>query len=207
LWTLHTDLVVVSPLWKVYLVLHPVLLIAHVSAGTIGLLIGPLALATPKRARRHPRLGLAYQAAVAAMAFSALGLVALAPVRLWGLGVIAMATEAAALAGWRVRRRHAPGWLGRHVRLMCGSYVSLVTAALVVNWASPAAWVLPTLIAIPLINRAVRRAVDPGTPVRRTDVDGDHAMVASLAAIDAKRPAPVAHVPPVRLPVERLPQR
>lgn len=141
--------------------LHSVLLVMHVAAGTIGLLLGPLALAAPKGPGWHRRLGLAYQGAVAGLTVTALGLVALSPGRLWWLGVIAAVTEVAALSGWQVRRRHAPGWLGRHVRLMCGSYLSFVTAALVVNWASPLAWVLPTLIGTPLINTAVRRATRP----------------------------------------------
>ena len=134
--------------------LRTVLLTAHITAGSIGLLLGPLALLAAKRAGWHPRLGLAYQGAVAGVTVTALGLTALAPVRLWGLGLVAVATQAAALAGWRARRRAAPGWLPRHVRLMCGSYVSLVTAALVVNWSSPLAWVLPTVVAVPLISRA-----------------------------------------------------
>ncbi len=145
---------------------HSVLLGVHVAAGTIGLLLGPLALAAPKRAGGHIRLGVAYQAAVALMTSSALGLVMLAPGRLWWLGVVAAATEAAALGGWQARRRRAPGWLPRHIRLMCGSYLSLVTAALVVNWASPLAWALPTLIGTPLINRAVRRAARRPAPLR-----------------------------------------
>lgn len=150
--------------------LHMILLGVHITAGTVGLLLGPVALRAPKQAGWHPRVGLAYQGVVAGMTTTALGLVALAPGRLWGLGLIAAATEAAALAGWRVRRRHAPGWLPRHIRLMCGSYLSFVTAALVVNWASPLAWVLPTLIGTPLINRAVTRAdradSPPGTATR-----------------------------------------
>ncbi len=109
---------------------HTVLLGVH-AAGSIGLLLGPLALAVPKRAG------------------------------LWGLGLIAGATEAAALAGWAVGRRHSSGWLGWHIRLMCGSYLSFVTAALVVNWASPLAWVLPTAVGTPLIIRAVQRATHP----------------------------------------------
>jgi len=142
-------------------VLHTVLLGVHITAGAIGLLLGPLALAAPKSAGWHPRLGVAYQGAVAMMTVSALGLVALAPGRLWGLGLVAGATEAGALAGWAVRRRHPSGWLGWHIRLMCGSYLSFVTAALVVNWASPLAWVLPTAVGTPLIIRAVQRATHP----------------------------------------------
>ena len=80
---------------------------------------------------------------------------------------MAAATEVAALVGWEVRRRHASGWLGWHIRLMGGSYISFVTAALVVNWASPLAWVLPTVIGTPLILRAVKRAGRPSRPPAR----------------------------------------
>jgi len=41
---------------------------------------------------------------------------------------------------------------------MAGSYVSLVTALLVVNWSSPLAWILPTVIGTPLIARSAARA-------------------------------------------------
>ena len=41
---------------------------------------------------------------------------------------------------------------------MCGSYISLVTALLVVNWGSPLAWILPTVVGSPLIAVTSRRA-------------------------------------------------
>ena len=44
---------------------------------------------------------------------------------------------------------------------MCGSYVSLVTAFLVVNVGSPLVWALPTVIAFPLISLAAKRASRP----------------------------------------------
>ncbi len=44
---------------------------------------------------------------------------------------------------------------------MCGSYLSFVTAALVVNWTSPLAWLLPTAVGTPLIIWAVQRATHP----------------------------------------------
>ncbi|HEX8495882.1 MAG TPA: hypothetical protein VF661_01705 [Actinomycetales bacterium] len=144
---------------------HTVLLVLHVAAGMVGLLLGPVAMLVPKRTGWHPRLGLVYQGVVAVMTGAALALVALDPARLWGLGLIAVATEAAALAGWRERRRAATGWLPRHVRLMCGSYVSFVTAALVTNWSSPLAWILPTVIGSPLIALAVHRVKTPTSPI------------------------------------------
>jgi hypothetical protein len=138
--------------------LRALLLIVHISAGCAGLLIGAAALAARERRRWHVRFGLAYQAVVAVMTTTAVALAATAAVTPWGLAVIAVATEGAAVTGWVVARRRRPGWLPLHISLMAGSYVSFVTAALVVNWSSPLAWVLPTLIGSPLIARAARRS-------------------------------------------------
>jgi hypothetical protein len=158
---------------------RPFLLAVHIAAGGAGLLLGPLAMALPKRPGWHPRVGRAYQVAVALLTTSAVGLVVLEPA-LWWLALIGAATEAAALAGWAVRRRALrvlthrkdpsgyvrtrPGWRPLHLRLMCGSYVSLVTAFLVVNVSSPLVWVLPTVIAFPLISLAAKRAARPSRP-------------------------------------------
>lgn len=141
--------------------LHSVLLALHITAGLAGLVLGPVAVAAARHPGHHGLAGVAYQAAVVAVTLTALGLVALAPTRLWGLGVIAVATSAAALAGGEVRRRRRPGWLPVHIRLMGGSYLSLVTAALVVSWSSPLAWILPTMLGAPLIAAAVHRSAAP----------------------------------------------
>lgn len=138
--------------------LHTVVLAVHIAAGGAGLVLGPLAMTAAKAPGRHTRAGTGYQGAVAVVTASALGLAALAWARLWPLAVIALATEAATLAGWWLARRRNPGWLPWHVRLVCGSYVSLVTALLVVNWSSPLAWVTPTLVGSPLIALAASRA-------------------------------------------------
>lgn len=143
---------------------HGVLLGLHVGAGVAGLVLGPLALAAPTRGGWHTHARSAYQGAVATMTSTALGLMALAPGRLGWLAPIAVATEAAALAGLVVRRRAATGWLPRQLRLMAGSYLALVTAALVVSLGNPLAWVLPTVIGTPLIEAAVKRAQARGLP-------------------------------------------
>ena len=127
------------------------LLTTHIAAGSLGLLAGPMAMLMPKRPGWHPRLGLAYQLLIALLCLSAGGLVILKP-SLWWLGVIAALTWAAALGGWWARRHQPRGWLQLHVSLMCGSYISLVTALLVVNFpGSPVAWVAPTVAGTPLI--------------------------------------------------------
>lgn len=133
------------------------LLLFHVAAGVTGLLVGPVAMAARKRRGRwHGFFGRLYQASVGVLSATTVGLVLAAPARLWWLGVIGAATQVAAATGWWVQHRRRPGWLPRHVRLMCGSYISFVTAALVVNWSSPLAWVLPTLVGTPAIEVAVR---------------------------------------------------
>lgn len=137
---------------------HALLLGTHIAAGCTGLVVGAAALAVPKRRGWHVRCGRAYQVVVAVMTSSAVVLAVTAPRTLWGLLVIAVATETAALAGWVVARRRRPGWLPVHVSLVAGSYVSFVTAALVVNWSSPLAWVVPTLVGSPAIAWAARRA-------------------------------------------------
>ncbi|WP_380171687.1 DUF2306 domain-containing protein [Kineococcus sp. DHX-1] len=136
---------------------HAVLLATHIAAGCAGLFIGAAALLAPKRRGWHARAGLAYQVAVAVMTSTAVLLSLTAPAVRWGLLLIAVATEAAAVAGWVVARRRRPGWLPVHVSLVAGSYVSFVTAALLVNWPSPLAWVLPTLVGSPLIAWTARR--------------------------------------------------
>jgi len=148
------------------------LLTVHISAGSLALLTGPLAMLAPKRPGWHPRLGLAYQVLICLLCLSAGGLVILKP-SLWGFGIIATLTWAAALGGWWMRRHQPRGWLQWHVSLMCGSYISLVTALLVVNLSgrSPIAWILPTAVGTPLIAwknvRLARRAPAQPTAAAR----------------------------------------
>jgi len=133
------------------------LLLLHVASGVSGLLVGPVAmLAHKRRGGWHGSFGRLYQASVAVLTATTVGLVLAAPADLWWLGVIGAATQVAAAAGWWVQHRRRPGWLPMHVRLMCGSYLSFATAALVVNWANPLAWLLPTLAGTPAIELAVR---------------------------------------------------
>jgi hypothetical protein len=127
----------------------------------------------PKRRGRHTRFGSIYQVVTATLCASAIVLVLFHPA-VWPLAVIAGATEAAALRGLVVRRRARPGWLQSHVALMCGSYVSFVTAFLVVNFrGSIIPWILPTIVGTPLITRAAQRAA---TPARRPETPSAPAL-------------------------------
>ncbi len=135
----------------------------HVLAGTLGLLLGPFSLAMPEHGGWAARFALAYQWGVAVLAGTAVALAVLRP-SVWWLGVVAVLTEAAALAAWRVRRRRRAGWRGRHLRLVGGSYIALLTALVVVSVGSPLAWLLPAAVGTPLVERAAakHRSPSPG---------------------------------------------
>jgi hypothetical protein len=165
------------------------LLAVHITSGTGALLIGPLAMLAPKRPGWHPRLGRAYQLFIALLCLSALGLVVMHP-SLWWLGVIAAATWAAALGGWWMRRRQPRGWLLWHVSLMCGSYISLVTALLVVNLGLRAviAWIAPTVVGSPLIAWTNIRLARRATASARTSAVADREPLHAVQPARAQPP-------------------
>ena len=135
---------------------HTAVLGGHIVAGVLGLVLGPVVLA---RWREGPGPWLrAYQAAVVVVCASALALVAMDLSGLWPFALLAIGTGAAVLAGRRA------GGGPRFVRLTGGSYISLVTALLVVSWGSVASWLLPTLLGVPLVELAAGRTHRlPGT--------------------------------------------
>ncbi len=135
--------------------LHTALLTVHVAAGGAGLLAGPIAMRARKGGRWHVPAGWSYQACCGALCATALGLVALDPT-LWGFGLIAVATEAAAVGAVLVRRRRRPGWLPLHANLALSSYVSFVTA-FVVQTAGGFWWVLPVAVGTVAVSGTVTR--------------------------------------------------
>ncbi|WP_299039052.1 DUF2306 domain-containing protein [uncultured Pseudokineococcus sp.] len=141
--------------------LHTALLVPHVVAGGLGLLLGPVVMALPKRRDRHGLAGRVYVPVAVVMTTTALGLFALDPGRLWGLALIAAATLVTALSGASLARRRPRGWVPAHIRLMGASYLSFVTAFLLTQWSSPLAWILPTAVGTPLMALAVSR-LPPG---------------------------------------------
>ncbi|MBW3641972.1 MAG: hypothetical protein KY447_03575 [Actinobacteria bacterium] len=141
--------------------LHTALMGVHIVAGAAGLLLGPLAMTAAVRGSRPSRGAAAYQAAVAVICLTTLGLVALDWRRWWPFVFLAVGTEMAAAGGWWVGRSRRGAWRGRHVRLVCGSYISLVTALFVVTLGSPLAWVMPTVVGTVLVERAANAASAP----------------------------------------------
>ena len=136
--------------------LHDSLLALHVIAGSLGLILGPVAVWAGTQGELEGGAGSAYHWSVLAVCLTACGLVALDFRALWWLLLLAGLSYALALLGFLAPRRRWRGWVRAYARGQGGSYVALVTALLVVSvegTASVAAWVLPTLVGHPLIER------------------------------------------------------
>ncbi len=132
------------------------LLALHVAAGTAGLLLGPLWLLLRLRGRHGGTAAASYQAALLLVAGSGAALALTRPGLAW-LVAFAVLTPALALAGAAARRRGWAHWRALQPHLLGGSYVALVTGALVASTGSPLAWLLPALVAQLPIALAKRR--------------------------------------------------
>lgn len=143
--------------------LHTPLLAAHIAAGALGLFLGPLAIWLRGRERRR-RAGAGYHAAVLAVCLTALGLAALDWSGLWWLVPLAAFSYGCVAVGRAAPRRRWPGWVRLQAHGLGGSYIALVTAFLVVSFEElgPAAWVVPTLVGLVLIERRVARVLGGG---------------------------------------------
>lgn len=147
---------------------HEPLLALHIASGAAGLLLGPLAFRASKRRGGHTSLGEAYHWVMAAVCVSAAGLAIIDWSRIWWFLPIAAFSYANALVGYVAARRRRPGWLPWHVRGMCGSYVALLTALLVVNTGGAllVAWFIPAIVGTPLIEWLVREVKRGRRPKR-----------------------------------------
>lgn len=127
----------------------------HVLAGTVGLVLGPFVMWTPKRRGLHTRAGTLYFAIVTIVCVSAAVLAVMSWSTRWWFLLIAIGTFAcAAIAYWAARRRWR-GWLLVHVAGQGSSYTGMMTAFVVNNWErltgvpgvrSPLAFLVPMLI-------------------------------------------------------------
>ncbi|MGH3299007.1 MAG: hypothetical protein ACRDP7_45170 [Trebonia sp.] len=147
-------------------------LAVHVLAGMTAVVSGALAATAPKRRGRHTRSGTIYYRAVTVVLATATAMTAMRPARDWYLFLLGALTFALATAG-RDSRRHPQGrpwrrWPGHapHILGMGGSYTVLLTAFYVDNgknlplWdrlPTVAYWLLPAVVAAPLIGRALAR--------------------------------------------------
>ena len=138
-------------------------LAVHVVAALGAVVAGAVAMLSPKRRGRHPRLGRVYYRCLAVVTITMALLSAMRwreDSHLFALGVLAAAAAAAGLSG--VRRR--PRALRTHVVGFGASYILMLTAFYVDNgknlplWdrlPTVAYWLLPGLIGVPLIVRAL----------------------------------------------------
>ncbi len=152
---------------------HAMLLNLHIAAGTLGLLLGPLAMWQDTRRlgrRQRPAGGIsaAYPWTVLAVSLSAIALVIQYRHDLWWLVPVAGFAYALAVLGRYATVRQFRGWTHAYVHGQGGSYIALVTALVVVALTvdgpldGPAAlvpWVLPTVVGTLLIERWRRRLV------------------------------------------------
>lgn len=146
--------------------LHDILLALHIAAGTAALAVGAWVI---RRSRHRPMLdasAVLYHWAVAGVALTSAGLVALDWPELWWLLPVAVLSYGLAAAGYLAPRRRFTGWRFAYAHGQGGSYIALVTALLVVALTVdgpldglPAAlvWALPTLIGTTLIRAWHRR--------------------------------------------------
>lgn len=154
-----------GPLFEAFLAIH-------VAAGLTAVVSGVLAATAGKRRGRHTQSGTVYFWAIAVVSATAIPLAALRPASDWYLAVLGALAFTLAAAGRHIRR-HPRGRLGRrwpghvpHVLAMGGSYTVMLTAFYVDNGPklpladrqpTAAFWLLPALVAAPLISRSVIR--------------------------------------------------
>jgi len=147
-------------------------LAVHVLAGLTAVIGGALAATAPKRRGRHTRAGATYYWAITAVAATSLAMTAMRPARDWYLALLGALAFTLATAGRHVRR-HPRSRLWQklsghtaHIIAMGGSYTVLLTAFYVDNGKNlplwdrlPTAtyWLLPAIVAAPIIGRAVNR--------------------------------------------------
>jgi len=143
-----------------------VALAVHIAAGLTAVTAGALAATAIKRPGRHPKAGRAYLIALGFIFATATVMSAIRWREDAHLFAIACGAFGLGLYGWRARRRQRPGWPTRHAIGMGGSYIALLTGFYVDNgpflpiWdrlPHVTYWLLPSLVGVPLIWRALRR--------------------------------------------------
>jgi len=141
-------------------------LAVHVIAGLAAVITGAIAALARKGSPRHIRAGRWYYRVITVVFGTAAGLAAMRWAQDWYLLIIGAVAFGAATAGVAHRRRHRPGDTG-HIAGMGIAYTAMLTAFYVDNgphlplWDRLPAltfWFLPSVIAAPVIARAILRA-------------------------------------------------
>jgi uncharacterized membrane protein len=137
--------------------------LVHVAAGVAAVVAGAAAMLATKGGRAHRRSGRSYLVALAVVCVSGIGLAILRWPRFPHLFALAVLAAAVAAVGYGTRRRPSRA---THLLCMSASYVVMLTAFYVDNgpklpgWRllpTAALWLLPSLVAAPIVLRALRR--------------------------------------------------
>lgn len=148
-----------SPLFLTFLTFH-------VLAGLVCVITGIVAMLTKKRLGPHPRWGTIYYSSLATLSVSATVLAAMRFKEDFSLFVLGMISFGMASLGRTARRRAWENWGNVHISCMGSSYIVMLTAFYVDNgknlplWRDLphlSYWLLPGLVGIPLIVRALSR--------------------------------------------------
>ena len=152
-----------------------IILAGHIATGTLGLILGPIAMFARKAKGLHTKVGAVYHWNMLAVCVAGAALAVLHWEKSKYFLAVAAFSYANALKGYLAARANPrkPDWLRDHISGMGGSYIALVTALVVVNrdnlpvirdmaWYVP--WIIPTLVGSPIIRLTVSKWVR--TPAR-----------------------------------------
>lgn len=152
-------------------------LLLHVPAGLTSVVTGAMAAVSRKRRGRHPRFGTIYFWALSVVFVSMTALSVMHWPQDEYLLILGSISFAVAGMGYSARRVRWPGWTSFHVVGMSSSYIVLLTAFYVDNGPHlpllnrlPVIvfWIVPSLVGVPLIVRALVRHTRPLADIRAT---------------------------------------
>ena len=138
----------------------------HIVAGLTCVVTGALAATAPKRPGRHTTAGRIFYWSLVVVFASSTTMALLRFAQDWHLLLIGMVAFGAGSLGYLARRRRRPGWQRVHIPAMGGAYIALFTGFYVDNgphlllWdrlPHLAYWLLPSMVGVPLILRALAR--------------------------------------------------
>ena len=101
----------------------------HIAAGTLGLILGPVAMLALNRPALHTRAGEAYHCVMLAVCITAALLAVMDWRRLWWFLPIAAGSYAFALLGYLAATRRWRGWPMAHIKGQGGSYIAMTTSS------------------------------------------------------------------------------
>jgi hypothetical protein len=147
-----------------------ILIGCHILAGLTAALAGAAAMLAPKRPGHHPRRGRTYLIALTIVVATGTTIALTNWAHLWHLAALGTTAAALAALGYTARRIRYPGWLPVHITGMAGAYITMLTAFYVDNgprlplWnrlPPQSFWILPAMVGVPLVIRALRRHARP----------------------------------------------